>query len=94
MDGKMVSDWIKQKMLLLALLLYSHTLMLLQLLVNQRIKKNNLFGGNQSDGASNNGKGKRTICTNPKLKSGFNSSFWLVKPKGYKIESVGELPLL
>ena len=42
------------------------------------------LGGNQSDGAENDGPGKRTICTNPILKSGFNKKFWLVKPKNYK----------
>ncbi len=52
------------------------------------------LGGNQSDGATNEGPGKRTICTNPKSKSGFNTKFWLVKPKNHPLNSNKELPVI
>jgi hypothetical protein len=41
------------------------------------------LGGNQSDGKPNDGKGKRTISTNPILKSGLGTKFWIVKPINY-----------
>ncbi|CAM3888876.1 MULTISPECIES: hypothetical protein [Flavobacterium] len=41
------------------------------------------LGGNQSDGKPNDGKGKRTISTNPIKKTGIGSEFWIVKPINY-----------
>ncbi len=41
------------------------------------------LGGNQSDGAPDDGKGKRTICTNPISKDKINKNFWLIKPNNY-----------
>ncbi len=41
------------------------------------------LGGNQSDGKKGDGKGKRTICTNPVSKKGLGTKFWLIKPKNY-----------
>ncbi|QXP53205.1 hypothetical protein [Cellulophaga sp. HaHa_2_1] len=35
------------------------------------------------DGSVNDGSGKRTISINPIDKTGFNSTFWLMKPKNY-----------
>lgn len=53
------------------------------------------LGGNQSDGKPGDGKGKRTICTNPKSKSSFNKKYWLVKPKNYQPTSADmNLPIL
>ena len=43
------------------------------------------IGGNQSDGQRGDGPGKRTISTNPILKSKFGKTFWLIKPKGYSV---------
>ncbi len=63
--------------------------------VGQSADKKDLIylGGNQSDGATNDGPGKRTICTNPISKSNINKSFWLSKPKRFKIPSL-ELPIV
>lgn len=53
------------------------------------------IGGNQSDGLFTDGSGKRTISINPILKTKFNTSFWLVKPKGYvPNEKEKSLPIL
>jgi len=67
-----------------ALIVFSHSHV--AFVVGQSKDKKSLIylGGNQSDGASDDGKGKRTICTNPKSKAGIDRSFFLVKPKDYK----------
>jgi len=78
-----------------AIIVFSHSHV--AFVVGQSEDKKSLIylGGNQSDGAVGDGKGKRTICTNPKLKSGFNKSFWLVKPKEYKLRpGDNDLPII
>ncbi|PKQ63820.1 hypothetical protein BZG02_07285 [Labilibaculum filiforme] len=77
-----------------AIIVFSHSHV--AFVVGQTEDKKSLIylGGNQSDGAPNDGKGKRTICTNPKLKTGFNSSFWLIKPKNYKVVGKTHLPII
>ncbi len=42
------------------------------------------LGGNQSDKAPGDGKGKRTICIGKISKSEINKKFWLSKPKKYQ----------
>ncbi len=77
-----------------AIIVFSHSHVAIVVGQSEDRKSLIYLGGNQSDGAPNDGKGKRTICTNPKLKSGFNSSFWLVKPKDFKISCNPYLPVL
>ncbi|WP_298547668.1 LysM peptidoglycan-binding domain-containing protein [uncultured Aquimarina sp.] len=66
-----------------AVIVFSHSHVAFVLGQSEDGKSLIYLGGNQSDGATNDGPGKRTLCTNPKLKTGINKSFWLIKPKNY-----------